>query len=118
MRILLVEDHADTAKVLSRLLKREGYSVHTSGTVADAVAAATHQTFDLLISDLGLPDATGYQLMAQLSSLYNLKGIALSGYGMDSDIRESTSAGFSAHLTKPVDLSQLIATIEAIAPSR
>jgi signal transduction histidine kinase/CheY-like chemotaxis protein len=106
-RLLLVEDHADTAHMLARLLRLSGYRVKIAGSVAQALAAAAAERFDLLISDLGLPDASGHDLMRQVRALYGTPGIALSGYGMEEDIRKSHEAGFLEHVTKPVNLDQL-----------
>jgi len=107
-RLLLVEDHAATLQVVAILLTREGYQVVTATSVAEAlVAAADRGHFDLVISDLGLPDGSGTQLMAQLRDRYGLKGIALSGYGRDADIARSRDSGFVAHLVKPVRVSEL-----------
>jgi CheY-like chemotaxis protein len=86
--------------------------VTTAGCVADAILAAQDKTFDLLISDLGLPDGNGHDLMAALGKSRGLRGIALSGYGMDSDKADSMAAGFRWHLTKPVDAAQLRRVID------
>jgi signal transduction histidine kinase len=111
--ILLVEDHAPTRTVLAQMLTARGYRVLCAGSVAEARAcAARDQTIEVLISDIGLPDGNGYDLMAELSAAQPLKGIALTGYGMEHDLADSRRAGFSAHLTKPVRI-QLIA--EALA---
>lgn len=107
LRLLLVEDHESTLRVLTRLLERAGHHVVTAGTLADALAVAGEQEFDLVISDLGLPDGTGNELMEILRSRHRLRGIALSGYGMEEDIARSRQAGFSTHLTKPIDFPQL-----------
>lgn len=106
-RLLLVDDHDPTLKVLSLLLRRAGHYVVTATTVAEALAAAAKESFDGVISDLGLPDGTGSELMEQLRDLYQLRGIALSGYGMQDDISRSHAAGFETHLIKPVDFAQL-----------
>ena len=66
---------------------------------------------DVVVSDLGLPDGSGLDLMRQLSAAYGLRGIALSGFGMDSDFEESTAAGFWRHLVKPIDIGTLRATL-------
>jgi signal transduction histidine kinase len=113
-RVLLVEDHADTAKALSRLLKNSGYPVTTAATVADALQLADAHPFDLVVSDIGLPDATGYDLMRTLRDRHGIKGIALSGYGLDEDMRRSREAGFLDHLTKPINLPQLEAVIHRV----
>ncbi|MGI8431258.1 MAG: hybrid sensor histidine kinase/response regulator [Chthoniobacterales bacterium] len=107
LRLLLVEDHEATMMVLSKLLRTSGHRVTEARDVAEALAAAGCESFDLVISDLGLPDGTGTELMQKLRATYNLRGIALSGYGMDEDVRRSLEAGFTAHLTKPVDYGQL-----------
>jgi signal transduction histidine kinase len=107
LRLLVVEDHEPTLQVLTRILSRAGHDVVPVGSLAHALEAARGRTFDLLISDLGLPDGTGNQLMAELRSLYGLRGIALSGYGMEDDVHRSEMAGFAAHLVKPVDPNEL-----------
>jgi PAS domain S-box-containing protein len=112
-RILLVEDHADTAKILSRVLGASGYEVRHAATLAEARRVSDTEPFDLLVSDVGLPDGTGYQLMAELRPK-GLLGIAMSGYGMDEDKGRSREAGFSDHLVKPVDLATLRRTLERL----
>src|SRR5205807_821199 len=112
LRILLVEDHADTARQLTRLLQRAGHEVVTASTIKDAralIASAEPGRFNILISDLGLPDGSGHDLMRDLSQDrdHQIPAIALSGYGMKEDIRESMAAGFARHLTKPVDWLEL-----------
>jgi signal transduction histidine kinase/ActR/RegA family two-component response regulator len=116
-RVLLVEDHSDTARVLSQLLANQGYHVKTAGTVASALKIAEGELFDVLVSDIGLPDATGYELMQQLRQRCGLKikGIALSGFGMDSDMQRGRDAGFDDHLVKPVNATQLAAAIQRVA---
>lgn len=107
LRLLLVEDHESTLQVLSRLLTRAGHHVVTAGTLTGALAAASKGSFDVVISDLGLPDGTGNELMEILRARYSLRGIALSGYGMQDDVTRARKAGFATHLTKPVDFAQL-----------
>jgi CheY-like chemotaxis protein len=114
LSLLIVEDHTDTARALSRLLRRSGYMVESASDVASAVAMARAGNFDLVISDLGLPDATGYELMRQLQRLGGIKGIAMSGYGMDEDVRKSREAGFSEHLVKPVNVTRLREAIQRV----
>ena len=113
--ILLVEDHVDTARLLQRLLRRRGYDVHMVCSIADALAAAEAGQFHLLISDIGLPDGTGMELLQKLRERRPIPGIALSGFGMEEDMERSRAAGFSEHLTKPVNLAQLEAAIERAA---
>jgi CheY-like chemotaxis protein len=114
LHVLLVEDHADSARVLVRLLGAIGYTVTHARDVASAREAA-RAGFDLLISDLGLPDGTGHDLMRELCRERPVRGIALSGYGMESDLSRSRDAGFQEHLTKPVNIEQLRAAIERVA---
>ena len=114
-RILLVEDHEDTLRILSKLLRGFGYDVRTASTVAAALEAAARESFDLLVSDLGLPDGSGLDVMSTLKSRYGLKGIALSGFGMDEDLRRSREAGFEQHLTKPVNFQTLEGLIKRLA---
>jgi nitrogen-specific signal transduction histidine kinase len=108
--ILLVEDHVDTASALTDLLRDRGYRVSMAGSIAEALAIAASdegRSIDLVVSDLGLPDGSGLDLMRDLSSRHGLTGIALSGYGMEEDVRNSHEAGFRKHLTKPVDVRAL-----------
>jgi len=106
-RILVVEDHPHTADLLTRLLRSMGYQVHYARNIADALAAAAKIELDIVISDLGLPDGTGLELMAQLSRNDRLRGIALSGFGMVEDIQRSLAAGFVEHLVKPVQIERV-----------
>src|SRR5665213_1231537 len=110
-RILLVEDHADTAAILGRLLRRSGYEVVLAGTFEAARRIAVREMagpgLDLVVSDLGLPDGSGLDLMRELSRDYGLRGIALSGFGMEADEADSVAAGFSRHLIKPVNIGVL-----------
>jgi signal transduction histidine kinase/DNA-binding response OmpR family regulator len=109
-RILMVDDHPDTNLAMQRLLSNLGYDVRTAHSVASALQAADREHFDVLISDIGLPDGSGLDLMRQLLARRRskpIKGIALSGFGMEEDIRRSLAAGFQEHLTKPVNLQRL-----------
>jgi len=123
--LLLVEDHADTAHVMARMLRRSGFHVTVAVSIAQGLAetAAAHETVDangrthpirLVVSDLGLPDGSGTELMRELSEKYHLPGIALSGFGMEDDMRRSEMAGFWRHLTKPVDFELLLANIREV----
>jgi PAS domain S-box-containing protein len=112
LRILLVEDHAPTLELLSRILRDRGHAVTTAGTNAQALKAAEGDRFDLVLSDLGLPDGLAYETMRHLRDCHGLAGIALSGYGADGDVDRSRASGFVEHLTKPVELETLFETIE------
>lgn len=115
LRLLVVEDHVDSAELLAELLQHNGHQVRVATTASDAMAAASEQTFDIVLSDVGLPDATGYELMEQLRERYDLKGIAVTGSGRDSDIERGRRAGFSVHLTKPFSLHKLQQALDELA---
>ena len=114
LRLFLVEDHADTLRALTVLLSQEGFSITTAGDVASALSIAGKETFDILVSDLGLPDASGYELMTKMKAIQPLIGIAMSGYGMEEDVRQSLAAGFSEHLVKPIKIPQLLAAVQRV----
>jgi len=116
MRILLVEDHEDTNRSLTSLLRRRGYQVQSALTFQSALELSAKETFDVLISDLGLPDGSGLDLIQKLVSKPPL-GIALTGFGMEQDIRKSREVGFHHHLVKPIDLNKLDALIQEGAAS-
>ncbi len=106
-RILLIEDHAPTRSALEQLLMRRRYEVLPAGSVAEARAVAEKERIDFVISDIGLPDGNAYDLMAELHSQRGLAGVALTGYGMESDIARSLASGFVIHLTKPLRVQLL-----------
>ncbi len=114
LHILVVEDHAHTVAVMSRLLKHNGHDVLTATTVRQALDILRTNPLDLLVSDLGLPDGNGFQVMRELAKISDAKGIAISGYGMEEDVERSSRAGFSAHLTKPIDVQKLQETIQQV----
>lgn len=114
-RILLVEDHEPTRTALAQLLIRRHYDVVPASSVKEALALGEKQKFDLLITDIGLPDGDGYQVMRSLRQSQNLKGVALTGYGMQEDIDQSRVAGFAAHLTKPITIPSLEAALASVA---
>jgi PAS domain S-box-containing protein len=112
--VLLLDDHEDTRRIIAMLLKAIGCVVCDAATVADALALAQRQSFDLLISDIGLPDGSGVDVMRQLRADYGMRGIALSGYGMEDDLARSRDAGFETHLTKPIDLHALESAVRRL----
>ena len=114
VRVLVVEDHADTREMLSKVFGDSNYAVMAVSSAETALALAATARFDIVVSDLGLPDGTGYDLMKQLRDLHGLKGIALSGYGMEQDQQRSRDAGFLAHVIKPVNVSELMTVIQRI----
>ena len=114
IRLLIVEDNEPTRATMKRLLERSGYRVCTAATVSEALAVASANKCDVLVSDLGLPDGSGLDLMREIHQRYGWPGIALTGYGMEEDIRRVTECGFRAHLVKPIDIAQLRMTIERL----
>ncbi len=116
-RLLVVEDHEPTLTVLAGLLRRRGHQVLTATTVKDALSLAANHPIDFVISDLGLPDGNGVDLMLQLANEHGLRGIALSGYGMVDDLARTEQAGFLAHLVKPIKFDELHTVLEQFAPA-
>ena len=114
LRILMVDDHEDTSRALKRLLVRMGYEVKLAHTVQHALDVARSNTFDLIISDIGLPDGSGLDLMRELCARRPVRGIALSGFGMEDDVRKSFEAGFREHLIKPVNVQKLQTVIQRV----
>jgi PAS domain S-box-containing protein len=117
-RVLLVEDHEDTRLVMTRLLQSFGCVVVAVGSVSEALSSSEKNEFDLLISDIGLPDGTGMQLMQRLKASKAMRGIALSGFGHEDDLRRSEEAGFEMHLTKPINLQTLRETVQRVWADR
>ena len=116
-QVLLVDDHIDTARAMGRLLKRWGCLVQTADTVASALKAADAVKPDILISDIGLPDGSGLDLIRQLIARHPVRGIAVSGFGMEDDLARSRAAGFMEHLVKPVDVNRLEQTVRRVVSS-
>jgi len=114
-RILLVDDHADSISCMQLFLKVKGYEVATADSVEAALKAVVRERFDLLVSDIGLPDGSGEVLLQRLQNYgHVLPSIALSGYGMEEDIARSRAAGFQIHLIKPVSPENLQSAIEQL----
>jgi len=96
------------------MLRRRGYEVHPAYDMRSALNLAANKQFDVLVSDIGLPDGSGIDLLKTLRSRGDVFAIALSGYGMEDDIRQSRAVGFSHHLVKPVDLNKLDSIIQEV----
>ena len=107
LRVLLVEDHEDTNRSLTKLLRRSGYYVKAAHSVQSALKLAANESFDALVSDIGLPDGSGIDLMQAINLKHQIFGIALTGFGMEEDVRRSHDVGFRHHLIKPIDLDRL-----------
>jgi DNA-binding response OmpR family regulator len=112
-RVLVIEDHADTADAMEIVLTRRGYDVRMARSLAEGRRLA-QQPFDVLVSDLQLPDGSGLDLMRELSIRGPVKGIAMSGFGDANDVQRSREAGFEHHLVKPVEIQSVIEAIEAL----
>ncbi|MFL6503961.1 MAG: ATP-binding protein [Candidatus Udaeobacter sp.] len=113
-RVLLVDDHYDTCLGMKRMLERRGYQITVAHSAEQAVQKVREQEFDLLISDIGLPGRSGYDLMREVRLNTRLPGIALSGFGSEQDINQAREAGFAEHLTKPINFERLEKTIESL----
>ena len=114
-RILVVEDHADTRRATEKLLKSMGYYVRCAASKNEALSLCGDERFDVLLADLTLPDGSGLDLMTELRERRStLRGIALTGRGLQSDVEDTRAVGYSAHLLKPVDLSAMVETIERV----
>ena len=109
--VLIVEDHDDTLRSMKLLLTRLGYEVLGAENMTVALRIAREKHFDILLSDIGLPDGSGLELLRRIRSIREVPALALSGFGMDEDIERSRDAGFSDHLTKPVSIDRLQAAI-------
>ena len=115
LTILLIEDHVDTAEVMKQLIRSLGHEVSVVGLVADALAATQSAGFDLIVSDVGLPDGTGLDFIKAFREHSDVPAVALTGFGTDEDVRRCLDAGFTSHLTKPVNFGQLEQLIEGAA---
>ncbi len=115
LRILLVEDHQDTRRALSRLLTHFGHRVATTGTVATAKQIVGSDQIDVLLCDIGLPDGSGYEVAAQARAKRRIKAVALTGFGTEKDVLRSKEAGFDFHLVKPVNFQELQSVLDQLA---
>ncbi|MCX5544832.1 response regulator [Paraburkholderia sp. CNPSo 3076] len=118
LNILLIEDHEDTAEVMSQLMRAGGHEVAVAGSVTGALALTASMAFDLVVSDIGLPDGSGIDFIRAFRAQSTAPAVALTGFGTDEDVRRSVEAGFTAHLTKPVNFEQLERLIEEAAAAR
>ena len=114
MRILLTEDHPDTAKVMRLILEKHGLEVRTANSFKEAVQLADNEPFDLVISDVRLPDGDGFALCKDLYERHQLKSICLSGEIPTSNRQDAEQAPFTACLPKPVDVPYLLQVIEQV----
>lgn len=115
-RMLLVEDNPDSADILAMGMEAYGYEVTLAGSCAQALDKAASQLFDVVVTDLGLPDGSGIEIGRALSG--RLPVIALSGYGTAQDVKRSSSAGFAGHLVKPASLAAVHAMVQKVLAAR
>jgi len=116
LHILLVEDHQDTRRTLSRLLTHFGHDVVTADNVERAMDIIGSNNIDVVLCDIGLPDGSGYEVAAQARANGGIKAIALTGFGTEKDVRRSKEAGFDFHLVKPVNFHELQTVLDQVAP--
>jgi PAS domain S-box-containing protein len=112
LRILLVEDHQDTRRTLSRLLTHFGHKVVTADNVEGAIDIMSLNNIDAVLCDIGLPDGSGYEVAAQARAKGHIKAIALTGFGTEQDVQRSKEAGFDFHLVKPINFQELQSALE------
>lgn len=114
---LVVDDVADVTEMLAVLLTHAGYQVVTAASARAALDAARERQFDVVISDIGMPEMNGYQLAREMRLLPGYAAVpmvAVTGYSMFDDKERSTNAGFNAHMTKPIDPRALLDLIEQL----
>jgi|SRR5437867_10040055 len=114
LSILLVEDDKDSLLALARLLRMSGHRTLAAGTAEEALRLAAAERCDVVVSDLGLPDRSGLDLMRELSATHGVPGIAVSGYTDAADVSECANAGFARHLKKPIDFQALMAAVDEL----
>ena len=107
LRVFIVENHEDTRFLLGLLLEQLGHTVASAGTVQEALDNIPGSRSDVLISDVGLPDGNGWELLVRLGDERPPYAVAMSGFGMSSDRERSLAAGYRHHLLKPVEPNQL-----------
>ena len=117
LTFFIVENHEDTLAAIRAFLEAQGHTVETAPDMRSALRRAGRTAFDVLISDIGLPDGDGWELMKKLRERMPIKGLAMSGYGMRADLERSKAAGFAAHLIKPFGPAELDAAIKKVLAS-
>jgi CheY-like chemotaxis protein/two-component sensor histidine kinase len=114
LRILLVEDHEDTRHTLSRLLTHFGHQISVADNTQSALEIMASQKFDVVLSDIGLPDGSGYDVISQVKRKQPVKAVAITGFGTDEDVRRGKEAGFDFHLVKPIDFHELRSVLDQV----
>jgi PAS domain S-box-containing protein len=119
--ILVVDDSSETAEMLVKLMQLEGAFVESARSGAEALEIAGRKNFDLVVSDISMPEMDGYQLLQklrELPSMANVPAVALTGYGRGADVDRALKEGFAEHLTKPLDLDQLLQIVRRLTDSK
>ena len=119
--ILVVDDSTETTEMLGKLLQLEGAFVESARSGAEALEIAQRKTFDLVVSDISMPEMDGYQLLKklrELPSMVNVPAVALTGYGRGADVERALEEGFAEHLTKPLDLDQLLQIVRRLTENK
>jgi CheY-like chemotaxis protein len=114
LRILLVEDHGDTRHTLSRLLTHFGHQIFVADNSQSALEMVRSEKFDVVLSDIGLPDGSGYEVITQAKRKQPIKAVAITGFGTDEDVRRGKEAGFDFHLVKPIDFRELRSVLDQV----
>jgi CheY-like chemotaxis protein len=115
LRILVVEDHGDTRRTLSRLLSYFGHKISVADSRQSAMKMIAAKKFDVLLTDIALPDGSGYEVASQAKEKQHVKSVALTGFDRAEDIRRGKDAGFDFYLTKPIDFAELRSVLGQIA---
>jgi CheY-like chemotaxis protein len=113
-KVLVVEDHLDTAFLLARFLRAEGHTVTVANGYVDALRAGEDERFDVIVCDIGLPDGDGCDLIRELRSRYPLRAVAVTGYGEHVHSKRCKDAGFERFLSKPFSLDALADAIQTL----
>jgi len=115
LRILVVEDHADTLRVLARLLDHFGHQTSVADSTQSVLQFLQSNFFDIILRDIVLPDGSGYEVISRAKQRQSVKGVALTGFGTDDDLRSGKEAGFDFHLRKPVDFHELRTVLDQVS---
>jgi CheY-like chemotaxis protein len=116
-KVLVVDDHYDSAEIVSVILEQLGYQATVAETYQLALAAARSSKFDILVCDIALPDGDGCVLLTEVKTMYPVRAIAFTGHGYPIHRKRCEEAGFDAFLLKPVRLEELTQTIRAVSAS-
>jgi two-component system CheB/CheR fusion protein len=120
LRILVVDDSADTVDMLKSLFEMDGALVSTANSGAEALEIIKRNRFDVILSDISMPGMDGFELLRRLRKLpgaAHVPVLALTGFGRTEDVDRAEAEGFFSHVTKPIDLSELVEILQKL-PAR